>query len=332
MRIVHLLVSPRIGGAEQIVAGLNHQFSLLGFDSEVIYLDDSSKKSGRIKRLLSLRSKLRRMRSDVVLAHSFLPGIYSRLVAPKLTKVHYVLHSASDDYQRPHLQWIERCLLSRTASVIAVDENQLNVYKSHFRRPIRSTTITNGVSEKFLLNDPPRSKPHKVVTLARVVAQKRPEFWNEVAELAQAKGLDLQFEWWGPLSGDGKIDSHVLFNLPNNARYMGSTSEPEEVLRKSDIVFQSSNREASSLSVLEAAVAGKPQICSASIVIASDLQKSVIKYDENDPYAALDSIVAICSDWKEMSESAFNESKKIFEKVGIQDVAKRYLDWLSLPD
>ena len=333
MKIVHVLLSPRIGGAEQMVAGLNQEFTLRGIDSRVIYLDSSSAKNGRIKRLNHLWAELRQVQADAVLAHSFLPGLYARLASPIKSKVHYVLHSASDDYQHLHTQWIERILLSRTSSIIAVDSRQLDVYKAHFTKIFRSTTIENGVSKMFLSEILPKAYPHKVVTVARVAAQKRPHFWVEVAKLAQMEGLDLRFEWWGPLSGEEDVDRFVLNNLPKNAHYMGPTLNPEKVLGTSDIVFQSSNREAgSSLSVLEAAVSGKPQICSDSIALSQDFDESVVRYREKDPQSALDSIKSICSDWEKSSESAFNESTKIFEKFGMEAVAQRYLDWLALFD
>jgi len=329
LRVAHILLSPRIGGAEQIVAGLNEHFNEVGIESKVFYLDPSAKKQGRLRRLFSLRRQLIEFDAEHVLAHSFLPSIYSRLARPRSSSVHYVLHSASDDYRRVGLQLIERLLHVRTKSVIAVDAKQLDVYKSHFKHTPKSVVINNGISAVFFPNEDERIRPKTVVTIARVANQKRPDFWVEVARLAETEGFELVFEWWGPLSGDSSVDKFVLLNLPANAHYMGPTLNPERVLAKSDISFVTSNREAgSSLSLLEAAAAGKPQLCSDQLTLASELTKSVVRYESINPDSALNGLKFICENWAESSANAKSNAELVSQTFGVKRTAELYADWL----
>jgi hypothetical protein len=152
LKVAHVLLSPRIGGAETIVSSLDDGFKVRGVESLVIYLDDSGQKQNRLKRFLSLRRKLKQCGAENILAHSFLPAFYARLAAPRRSSVHYVLHSASDDYDSLSNRIIERVLLMRTKSVIAVSAQQLGVYLAHFRKNVTSTVINNGVSDALGLS------------------------------------------------------------------------------------------------------------------------------------------------------------------------------------
>ncbi len=329
MRIAHVLVSPRIGGAEQIVAGLNLHFTELGIHSEIFYLDPSDLKRTRLQRVFWLRRELRKFKADHVLAHSFLPSIYSRLVSPKSSGVHYVLHSASDDYRRKSFQIIERILHTRTKTVIAVAARQLDVYKSHFKKIPKSTVINNGVNIEFSRQHKVREHPTSVVTVARVAAQKRPGFWVEVARLSLAEGLNLSFKWWGPLSGDSRIDNLMLCGLPSNASYMGPTLNPEKAWADSDIAFHSSNREAYSLAIVEAAVTGKPQLCSDSLDLSEELAKSVFTFQENQPNSAVAALKFICETWPAAAKTAHSKAELFSKRFGMKGVARLYVEWLS---
>lgn len=331
MKIVHVLLSPRIGGAEALVSALDEGLSAQGHDSAIVYLDDTSRKQSRLRRVLSLRMKLKSLDSHVVLAHSFLPSLYARMVAPRSIAVHYVLHSASDDYFGSITRLIERLLQHRTKSVIAVSASQLNVYLSHFTRSIRTTVINNGVNGRFspFPNTQELPSPFKIITIARLAQQKRPEFWLQVARLAQEQKMDFRFEWWGPLSGNPEIDNTVLSGLPINAYFMGPTEFPEEILKGAHIVFQTSDREAFSLSILEAAVVGRPQIYATSLELNEALVRNLHPYKADNPESAFETLKWISENWSACSQNAFEFANEAKDSFGIKEVTEQYLKWIS---
>lgn len=330
MKVAHVLLSPRIGGAETVVSSLDNGFKVRGVDSVVIYLDDSDQKQNRLRRFVGLRKKLKRCDAEHILAHSFLPALYARLAAPRRSSVHYVLHSASDDYDSLANRIIERVLLMRTKSVIAVSSKQLGVYLRHFRKNVESTVINNGVSASFGAKGLYRLQPSpfRVVTIARVSAQKRPAFWIEVAQLAHERNMNFVFEWWGPLSGSLGTDNLVLNNLPPNAFFMGPTEKPEIQLRTADIVFQTSDREAFSLSILEAAIAGIPQIYSDKLELEKSLEKTLYAYQNSSPLSALETLESIVAAWPEPAKAAIDFSSTAYRSFGIDQATEKYLSWL----
>ncbi len=331
MKIVHVLLSPRIGGAEVLVFALDEGLQAKGFDSKIVYLDDTFEKQSRLKRAVELRRKLKSLDSDVILAHSFLPGLYARMVAPRKSSVHYVLHSASDDYSGLASRLIERLLLHRTHSVIAVSLSQLNVYLRHFKRPIRTIVINNGVSDKFTPfgNAKEHPSPFKIVTIARVAVQKRPEFWLQVARLAHEQKMDFRFEWWGPLSGNTEIDNLVLCHLPPNAFFMGPTKAPEEILKVSHLVFNTSDREAFSLSILEAAVVGRPQIYSNSLELSEVLSSNLHAYTSDIAESAFEKLKLLSENWSAYSQKALEYADEAAESFSMSEVTSKYSDWIS---
>lgn len=331
MKIVHVLLSPRIGGAEALVLSLHEGFKAKGHNSEILYLDETAVKQGRLKRALTLRSKLKLFGNDVILAHSFLPSLYTRMVAPRKAAIHYVLHSASDDYSGLTSRLIEKILLHRTKSVIAVSASQLGVYLSHFKRPIFATVINNGVNDRFVQcsNNLELPSPLKIVTIARVAAQKRPEFWLQVAQLAHDQKIDFRFEWWGPLSGISQIDNLVLTGLPPNAFFMGPTDFPEKVLKSAHVVFQTSDREAFSLSILEAAVVGRPQIYSNSLELNDVLVSNLHSYRDDNAQSAFEKLKWISENWSISSQKAFDFADEAAERFSMNSVIENYANWIS---
>jgi glycosyltransferase involved in cell wall biosynthesis len=161
-----------------------------------------------------------------------------------------------------------------------------------------------------------------------VSAQKRPAFWIEVAKLAHERNMNFVFEWWGPLSGSLDTDNLVLNNLPPNAFFMGPTEKPEIQLRTADIVFQTSDREAFSLSILEAAVAGIPQIYSDKLELEKSLEKNLYAYENGSPLSALQMLVSIVAAWPEPAKAAIDFSRTAYDSFGIDQATEKYLSWL----
>ena len=185
MKVLQLLLAPAIGGAETLAAGLENGLVPHGFEVRTAYLDPTGSSPSQAARFRRLRSLVRQVSPDVILAHSALPNFYARLVAGRGLPVLTVLHSASRDFDNRVLRTAELLLQRRTAAVIAVARPQAEEYEAAFGNRGAVVLVPNGVSSG--LPDKLTSRDDgtlRVVTLARINQQKDPSTWRAAASLA----------------------------------------------------------------------------------------------------------------------------------------------------
>ena len=326
-KIAQILLSPRVGGAETLAASLEQEWAVRGVQSKVIYLDPDGMRNSRLRRVTRLRASLTEFKPEAVIAHSYLPALYARLVWGGRGPVHSVLHSASDDFASARSRHIEQALGARTASVIAVSESQANEYRKRFPH-VRVTRIANGVRRDITVKSTFAREPRTIVTVARVAEQKRPEFWNAVATEMFKRRPQMHFEWWGPLSGQGAIDRSVL-NATPSARHMGSTSDLANVLASSDIMFHPSSREAHSIVLLEAAVAGIPVVYADSITRPDTNTAWDLRYQVDDVSNAVHALERVIENWPAVAANSLKFGPAARAEYGASTTADQYLSWLE---
>lgn len=105
----------------------------------------------------------------------------------------------------------------------------------------------------------------KLINVARVNIQKRPELLIDALGLVREKFPDWSCEWWGgfDLSHENleKLQEQIAkLHLQNYFRFMGSTDNVPELLRQSSIFVFPSSSEGWGLSLTEAFSAGLPAI------------------------------------------------------------------------
>lgn len=329
MNITQVLLSPRIGGAETLAASLEVEFRKLGVSARTIYLDPDGRNEGRLTRLRNLRSALAAAQPDVVLAHSYLPGVYARAAWGRRSHVHVVLHSATDDHAGRVSQWVERALGSRTASIVAVSASQRDAYVSHFPAVGPITHIPNGVAGAFTPKTYYSPSPVSVATVSRVAEQKRPEMWEQIAYAAHSRDRAFAFEWWGPLSQSPTLNRNVLEPRSGNAHYAGSTDDVASVLVNSDVLLHTASREAHSIVLLEAALTGTPVVYPDSIEPPEDHQVWEYRYKSNDPADALRVLVELERHWDSVTAISQDYAHKASERYRADATAKAYLEWVG---
>lgn len=325
MRIVQVLLSDRIGGAEALAATLQSAWEARpGYETTTIYLDEGPPTS-RWARLASLRRRLRKIRPDIVIAHSAIPNMYSRLAKVRGVPVVCVLHSASDDFASFPRRWSERLLRKRTGAVIAVSEQQARGYMRRFGgKGARVRVIPNGLPGSWTHKVAPSPQPRTVVTLGRVVDQKRPDLWLEIAEIAAERLPELTFEWWGPIVNDGEPEAMRLLaasKAESNVVYRGVTDMPNAVLCNADVFLHTSQREAHSIALLEAAAVGLPIVHSAEVVPSSERGFN-IRFAAADANAAVSALATIIREWPKAGLAAIAEAPAVLE--GANRVEKLY--------
>lgn len=328
MKIVQVLLSKRIGGAETLAASLESEWSAVGVASEIVYLDEDGSSSHPLSRMRRLVKTLHYLKPDVVVAHSALPAVYARVCAPIGARIYSVLHSASDDFEDRKLNAAERALRWRTHGVIAVSAPQAWVYRSRFGDSVPIHVIPNGISREFRRQREEATRPAMIIEVARVVAQKRPDVWlTAIAEVLDTHP-QMDAAWWGPPSGDTRFDEEVAATASHAGLshvFKGATSAPESAYAQGDILAHAATREAHSVGLLEAAAMGLTVVCSDSV--ARDLPSNfpAVTFRDGDTRDLAIRLAEVIADWEPHSRRAHAYAAEIAATYSAEECARRYL-------
>ncbi|WP_211879769.1 glycosyltransferase [Pseudarthrobacter albicanus] len=328
IRVVQVLLSPRIGGAEALVASLNTCWQDSAVRSSTVYLDETtSAPRGRFERIIRLALELRKRRPDVILAHSAIPNIYARIAAPPRTPVVTVLHSAGDDFKGVKMRFVEWLLSARTACVVAVSQGQRERYGEHFPRAKRIVVIPNGIRSDIRTRTKASKHLKSMATIARVATQKNPVLWTEVASRLSQQGSTLEMTWWGPVTSEPGLQTLVeSFRSTRSAgRFAGPTDDPGTVLEMSDALFHPADREAHSIGILEAAAAGLPILCSTAVAATLPSNIVALPFEKGNAESALRSINELGDRWSDLSNQAISAAIGVKEMFSIKNCADEYV-------
>jgi glycosyltransferase involved in cell wall biosynthesis len=330
VELVQVLLSPRVGGAETLASSLQAEWDKKGVTSTIVYLDERDAKRGRVSRVRTLNRTLKVLNPQAVIAHSALPNLYARLSAPRGTRVITVLHSATDDFRNWSWRWSERLLSFRTSAVVAVSPVQHDDYASHFGSRNSLHLVPNGVSSLFKPKPQYAPEALKVVAVARLVKQKRPDVWTEVARLAHAKSTDFDFDWWGsapdPTSNRDMVAAQD--GLPR-LTFRGPTDDVSRVLQHADVLLHTADREAFSIGLLEAAATGTPIICSKSVAETLPTEIPRWTFRDGDAGEAFEVLGNVAANWDAAVEACRSSAASIQQKYSALRCADAYLRLVS---
>ena len=165
MRILQLILAPRLSGAEMLVKGIaiDHQesghsvciASLLPAHGDFapaagelaehrVTCVFPSRRYEKLGRLLFLYRAIRRFKPDVIFAHATIPALYVRAL-PVRVPIVWVMHSGVNDFQDNRLQRAERLLSLRAKAVIGVSQKNIDEYRSTIGRHPALIVVPNGV-------------------------------------------------------------------------------------------------------------------------------------------------------------------------------------------
>ena len=165
MRILHLVLAPRLSGAEVLAKDLAihqqrggetvgvtaltpPQADFAALQAELVANGVQclfpERMYGRVGKLWSLYQIVKGYRADVLFAHATIPAFYARAL-PLSVPVVYVMHSATNDFERYLFRRVERMLSRRARAVIAVSPANIDDYVGAVGRHPSMTLIPNGV-------------------------------------------------------------------------------------------------------------------------------------------------------------------------------------------
>lgn len=323
MKVLQVLLSERIGGAESAARALATEWQVTGHQSATVYLDGDGSKT--IRRLKHLRGAIRASNSDVILSHSALPNAYARVAAIGLgVPVVCVLHSAARDFDDAKIRTAETLLQPRTAAVVAVSPSQVTEYRAVFpRTPVN--LIPNGVGDEFF---PAVEVPHdfKILSVGRVVQQKDPRTWAQIAGRMRMEDSRLQFDWVGPTGMD-----HALSPLEGGlsgaagVRFVGPSMAVAANLRSARLFLHTAHREAHSVALLEAAASGLPIVCTREVGAGLPdwiVREEFVSGDEESGLLAVRRVVSNIEDYEKRSRAV---ATRVMREFGVGACAEKYI-------
>lgn len=279
MRLLHVITSLEIGGAQRLLSALLPIQKMQGIDiSLLVYERVDNNFTHQIEEadipIISLDThnfkspqnifRLRKIFKDYDIVHVHLfPSLYwSALASIKLkdTKLVWTEHSTSNNRRgKWYLRFIEKFVYSRYKRIISISQQTQDALHRWIKlTDERFVVINNGVDIKAFASIIKPIIPKSLIMISRFVSSKDQE--TVIRAMKQInKDAILRF------IGDGENLPHCKsvakeYGVEDRVQFLGARSDVAELIAESYIGIQSSNWEGFGLTAVEIMSCGKPVI------------------------------------------------------------------------
>lgn len=288
MRILQVITSLQIGGAEHVVVHLTkllrkkgHTVDVVAFNGEeTAFMRELEETGCRIYKFgrgfynLSYILKLRRiMREyDIIHTHNSSPQLFAAIANIGLGKTLITTEHNTSNRKRTHpiLSRIDKWMYKRYNKIVCISQqayDNLLVYDPDVK--YKTSLIKNGVDVKRIYNSVPlkdsillaeKNKYFIILMVAAFRPQKDQQTLIEAVSFLPSK-----YHLW--LAGDGEcrqeLEKMVMEKkLKERVTFLGNRSDIPGLLHTADVICLSTHYEGLSLSNIEGMSAGKPFIAS----------------------------------------------------------------------
>ena len=312
MRILHVITSLEIGGAEKLMVNLlprlnspENEVDLLVFNGKrtiftqqlelagvkIFSLSDSSRvyNPSNIFRLIRIIKKY-----DIVHTHNTACQLFvpiAKLLSFAKCKLVTTEHSTQNRRRGNSIfRAVDKWMYNRYRNIICVsDDVEVNL-RSHLgdkKHNNKIITINNGVDcQKFALATPTKDllgidSVDKVVLMVARFAYPKDQFTLIRALELLPEKVKLFFVGQGELLESCKQEAQEL-NLEDRVHFLGVRNDVPELMKSADIIVLSSHYEGLSLSSLEAMASGRPFVASDVPGLKEVVQDAGILFPDGD--------------------------------------------------
>jgi glycosyltransferase involved in cell wall biosynthesis len=218
---------------------------------------------GHTSRLLALAQHVKRLRPEIIHAHSSLAGAYARLNplihgVPIVYSPHCFAFERTDlsRPQRQLLRFAESAMSLRTSAYLTVSRRETSLTQDLWRvRPAREVAVFRPPPDALPLLRPHRGDTSHMVAVGRVDAQKDPSYMAEAMAIVHERFPEVTLTW----VGDG---DPVWIKMLRGAGFKVTgwldRADVTAIIRSADVFLHSAAWEGSPVVIEEALAAGVP--------------------------------------------------------------------------
>lgn len=348
MRILHVITSLRIGGAEKLMVDLLPRFRDLGNDVElavffgvqtpfVEQLEESGIKIHKfglnsnvyhLSNLIKLRSFFDKF--DIIHTHNTACQLFAAIDSiGKKTILCTTEHNTSNRRRNiKGLKWADKWMYSRYQKIICIsDQAEINLRTYLNSNSQKITTIYNGINLKRFQEAQPNFelKLHKDKIIITMVAAFRPQKDHQTLFKA-FKLLPDNYELW--LVGDGEIRKEVEQmceeeGVKERTIFWGLRKDVPTILKTSDIIVMSSHYEGLSLSNVEGMSCGRPFIASDVDGLREVVKGHGVVFPHQDYQTLAKEIIRLTED-KDYADQIIRQCQAKAAEYDIKVMAEKY--------
>ena len=290
MRILHIITSLNVGGAEKLMVDLLPKLKDKGFDVELLlfvgkktmFYNHLERENVKIhafaeedsvynpKHLLRLYRFLKKNKFDIIHTHNTAPQLFAAIIS-MFCQIKLVTTEHSTDNRRRNLKWyklVDRWMYRRYKRVISISdaaELNLKAYLQIKDNSDRFVTVYNGVDISRFESAIPSHEYSCKQRIITMVAGFRYQKDQDTLIKAFALLPKEEYELWLVGDGNRRRDLENLVEtegISEGVKFWGIRQDVPSILKSSDIIVMSSHFEGLSLSNIEGMAVGKPFIAS----------------------------------------------------------------------
>lgn len=347
MKLLHIISSLEIGGAQRLLADLIPRQKAQGIDvALLIYVEVRNELTQKIEQIgLTIHQlktphiysplnivRLRQIikKYDVVHVHLF-PSLYWAALASigLRTKLVYTEHSTHNRRrEKPYLRPIERLIYQRYCKIICISEQTKEALQTWLRtKSMPFIVIHNGVDTQRFITTYRPIVPQSLIMVSRFVASKDQETLIRAMRYIPPQAVLF-------LVGDGQRLEHckkvaMEEGVHDRVHFLGARTDVAELIAASYIGIQSSQWEGFGLTAVELMSAGKPVVASNVDGLKQVVEGAGVIFQQGDSKSLAQAISQLLED-EHYYQVVAQACKKRASQYDITNTAKRYRDVYQL--
>ncbi|MCH5229136.1 MAG: glycosyltransferase [Muribaculaceae bacterium] len=360
MRILFVITSLRLGGAERMIAEMSpliikagHQVDIFLFDRTFTPLLDSLETTGvsildapkgvfqmwNPLHIFRLRNLIKKGNYDIIHTHNSPSQILTALASKSHSPFLITTEHNTTNKRRKYffLKWIDPFIYKSYDHIVCVSkQTRENLINDVHINPHKVSVITNGIDiSKFspdavpkLSKPVPQIKPDDKIILMAASFRKQ----KDQATLIRAlKYLPSNYRLWlaGGWTGKKKCEKLVnLLGLNNRIDFLGERNDMPFIIGLSDIVVLSSFYEGFGLSIIEGMAMGKPCIASDVAGLRDIVRGAGLLFPQGDE-KSLAEIIKQCIENPTLSSKISDKCKQRASQYDIKNTVNKHLSLYS---